>query len=164
MKITDFQIHDTDKLDQLLAQLAEMVIRGHQNDPEGFGMVASGVLDNDNRFVPALNYVDGKTGKHVHAERAAMDKYQQIHGDIPSGSIVITTLSPCTDEHSEERYDDSCHHLINDSSVHKVYCGYMDHTQTPNEHKTYHLRCTKNKKLEQLCKQIADTFLNDHED
>ena len=164
MKITDFQIHDTDKLDQLMVQLIEMIIGSHQNDPEGFGMVAAGVLDNENRFVPALNHVEYGTGKHIHAERAAMDKYRDMHGDIQPGSIIITTLSPCTDEATAERLGDSCDTLINLGPVHKVYCGYIDHTQEPNQHKTYHLQCTKNKKLEQLCKQIASTFLDSHED
>lgn len=159
MRAEDFQIHDTEKLDHLIAGLVEMVLGAHKYDSEGFGMVAAGVLDNDNRFVPALNYLDDKTGKRVHAERAAMDKYVEIHGEIPSGSIVITTLSPCTDEHSEERFGDSCDHLISLGPVHKVYCGYIDPTQEPNLHKTYHLKRTENKKLKQLCKMLADTFL-----
>lgn len=164
MKISDFQIHDTEKLDQLMIQLIEMIIGSHKNDPEGFGMVAAGVLDNQNRFVPALNYVEHETGKHVHAEQAAMEKYNTIHGEIESGSIIITTLSPCTDETMEERSGDSCDSLITLGPIHKVYCGYLDPTQEPNPHKTYHLQCTKNKKLEQLCKRIADTFLDDYED
>lgn len=159
MKITDFQIHDTEKLDQLLVGLIEMIIGAHQYDPQGFGMVAAGVLDNQNRFVPAINYLDNETGKHVHAERAAIDQYRKMHGDIEPGSIIITTLSPCTDEDMNERFDDSCDQLINFGPVRKVYCGYMDPTQEPNHHKTYHLKCTKNKKIEQLCKMIADTFL-----
>lgn len=164
MKISDFQIHDTEKLDQLMVQLIEMIIGSHQNDPTGFGMVAAGVLDNENRFVPALNYVEFESGRHVHAERAAMEKYKTIHGDIKPGSIIITTLSPCTDETSDERLGDSCDQLITLGPVHKVYCGYIDPTQESNLDKTYHLQCTKNKKLELLCKKIADTFLDDHED
>ena len=164
MKISDFQIHDTEKLDQLMVQLIEMIIGSHQNDPVGFGMVAAGVLDNENRFVPALNHIEHGTGKRIHAERAAMNKYRDMHGDIEPGSIIITTLSPCTDEATAERLGDSCDALINLGPVHKVYCGYIDHTQQPNLHKTYHLQCTKNKKLKQLCKQIASTFLDDNED
>ena len=163
MKISDFQIHDTDKLDQLMIQLIEMIIGSHQNDPEGFGMVAAGVLDNQNRFVPALNHLEAASGKRVHAERAAIEKYKTMHGEIPSGSIIITTLSPCIED-MDERSGDSCDALINSGVVHKVYCGYRDPTQEVNTDKTYHLQCTKNKKLEQLCKKIADTFLNDYED
>lgn len=159
MRIKDFQIHDTEKLDQLLVGLVEMILGAHKYDPRGFGLVAAGVLDNDNRFVPALNYVDFESGKHVHAERAAIEQYQKMHGDVPSGSIIITTLSPCTDEDSVERLGDSCDQLVTHSPIHKVYCGYMDPTQNPNLHKTYHLQCTKNEKLNQLCKMVADTFL-----
>jgi pyrimidine deaminase RibD-like protein len=86
-----------------------------------------------------------------------------MHGEIEPGSIIITTLSPCIED-MDERSGDSCDALINSGVVHKVYCGYVDPTQEPNPHKTYHLQCTKNKKLELLCKQIADTFLKDHED
>lgn len=159
MKISDFQIHDTDKLDQYLVELIEMIIGSHQNDPEGFGMVAAGVLDNDNRFVPALNHINHDTGLRTHAERAAMEKYVSMHGPIPSGSIIITTLSPCTDVSSEEREGESCNHLISGSTVHKVYCGYIDHTQQQDTHKTYHLKCTENKKIKLLCKRIAQQFL-----
>jgi pyrimidine deaminase RibD-like protein len=163
MKISDFQIHDTENLDHFLVQLVEMIIGSHQNNPEGFGMVAAGVLDNQNRFVPALNHILADTGKRVHAERAAIEKYKTMHGEIEPGSIIITTLSPCIED-MDERSGDSCDALINLGSIHKVYCGYRDPTQEPNPHKTYHLQCTKNKKLELLCKRIADTFLKDHED
>jgi pyrimidine deaminase RibD-like protein len=142
-----------------MTQLVEMIIGSHQNDPEGFGMVAAGVLDNDNRFVPALNHINADTGLRTHAERAAIEKYSTMHGPIPAGSIIVTTLSPCTDESSEEREGESCNGLISGSTVHKVYCGYVDPTQEQDPHKTYHLQCTKNKKLQELCKRIADQFL-----
>lgn len=158
MKITDFQIHSTEKLDELLVDLIEMVLAAHRLNPTGFGMVAAGVLDNDNRFVPALNHSEAGTDKRVHAERAAINLYQSMHGEIPAGSIIITTLSPCT-EYADERSGASCDHLINDSNVKKVYCGYMNPDQQQNQHKQYHLQCTKNKKIKHLCKQLADTFL-----
>lgn len=159
MKISDFQIHDTDKLDLLMTELVEMIIGSQQNDPQGFGMVAAGVLDPENRFVPALNHVNYDTGRHTHAERAAIEKYTSMHGPVPTGSIIITTLSPCTDPHSDEREGDSCNDLISGSTVHKVYCGYVDPTQEQDRRKTYHLQCTKNQRLQQLCKLIADQFL-----
>jgi len=165
MNITDFQIHDTDKLDSILAELAEMILRGQQNDPDGFGMVAAAVLDMNNRVVPALNY---KTtdGKRVHAEQAAIERYNQMHGEVPAGSIVVTTLSPCS-ELIDQQSNQSCTDMLNDSKIKKVYCGYDDPTQVDSEayqHKRFHVMCTKNKKLELLCKRIADTFLKDHED
>ena len=161
MKIDDFKIHSDEKLDLILTDLVEMILRGQKNDPQGFGLCASAVLDNDNRLVPALNYKT-RNNKHVHSERAAIEKYREMHGEIPAGSIIITTLSPCSDTHSDERYGDSCSDLINSTPVKKVYCGYIDPAQlnTPEfKHKHYHLRCTRNKKLERLCQLIADQFL-----
>ena len=163
MKIADFQIHDTEKLDLILTDLVEMILRGQQNDSQGFGLVAAAVIDPQNRVVPALNYiVNGSNGERVHAERAALDKYREMHGPVPAGSIIVTTLSPCSVNHTHDRYGESCTALINSTPVKKVYCGYMDPTQlvTPAfKNKQYHLRCTRNKKLEQLCRAIANTFL-----
>ena len=159
MKISEFEIHDTEKLDQLLTQLVEMILVAHKNDSEGFGRVAAGILDTHNRFVPALNYLDSKSDTRVHAERAAIDKYNSMHGEIPAGSIIITTLSPCTDPDMSERFDASCDELINSGTVRKVYCGYRDPTQDQNLDKQYHLKTTRNPKLRELCKRIADTFL-----
>ena len=119
MKISDFQIHDTDKLDQILTDLVEMIFRGQQNDPQGFGRVAAAVLDMDNRVVPALNHVIDND-QHVHAERAAMNKYKEMHGEIPAGSIIITTLSPCSEHNMDERYGSSCSQLINESPVKSI--------------------------------------------
>ena len=158
MKISDFRIHSTDKLDSLLVELVEMIIDGQRHDPKGYGLVAAGVLDDQGRFVPALNYLNPETGRRVHAERAAVDHYQSIYGELPSGSIIITTLSPCTEDMSE-REDVSCNELINDGRVNKVYCGYRDHTQQPDRRKNYHLRCTRHEKLNEVCKRIASTFL-----
>lgn len=159
MKISEFEITNQEKLDQLLVQLVEMIMVGHRNDSTGFGRVAAGILDTDDRFVPALNHLDADSDTRVHAERAAIEKYNSIHGPIPSGSIIITTLSPCTDPEMRERFDASCDELINSGTVRKVYCGYVDPTQDRNSNKKYHLQSTKNKRLQHLCRMIADTFL-----
>jgi pyrimidine deaminase RibD-like protein len=167
MKISDFQIHDTDRLDAILVDLCDMVIQGHKNDPEGFGMVAAAILDNKNRVIPALNHVVEDSGLHVHAEAAALNKYRDMYGEPEPGCIVITTLSPCSRKESDERDGISCTELINNSPIKKVYCGYMDPTEPdeePYKHKKFHLRCTRNDKINQLCKKIADTFLNKDED
>ena len=162
MKPSDFEIHDRQKLDNILTELCQMVIDGQQTDSEYYGMVAAAVLDIDNRLVKALNYVVGD-GKHKHAERAAIDKYNSEYGDIPEGSIIITTLSPCS-EHMDERYGEDCTDLINDTVVRKVYCGYEDPTQDNSktyQHKKFHVEVTKNTKIKSLCKKFADTFLKD---
>jgi pyrimidine deaminase RibD-like protein len=136
-----------------------MVIQGQQQRPDHYGMVAAAVLDPDNRLVRALNHK--QDGKSVHAERAAMERYESKYGAIPSGSIIITTCSPCT-QPMRDRAGASCEDLITNSDVHKVYAGYRDPSQqTDAQGKTYHLRITRNKKIQDLCRQFADTWLND---
>lgn len=158
MKISDFRIVNHDKLDSILVRLCELVIDGQKQDPEKYGMVASAVLDPDNNCVAALNYKLGD--KSVHGERAAIEAYNQRFGDIPEGSIILTTCSPCT-EPMPERVGDSCRDLISSTPVHKVYAGYRDPSQqTTAGNKTYHLQITRNKKIQQLCQAFADTWLD----
>ena len=157
MKLSDFRIENQEKLDGILVRLCEMVIQGQQTNPDRYGMVAAAVLDPDHRLVMALNHAQGR--KDVHGERAAIDKYRQQYGDVPAGSIIITTCSPCT-EPMPERVGDSCRDLINSTPVHKVYAGYRDPSQqTGPGDKTYHLQITSNKKIQELCRQFADTWL-----
>ncbi len=159
MRISDFKIHNTQKLDRILAKLCEMIIDGQKDDPDYYGMVAACVLDTQDEAVCAVNYQKGD--QRVHAEKAAVEKYMNQYGDIPAGSIIITTLSPCS-EMMRERYGDDCTDLIEQIGVHKVYCGYEDPTQDDSSNymrKTFHVMCTKNEKLKELCKSFADTFL-----
>jgi pyrimidine deaminase RibD-like protein len=159
MKISDFQIHDYEKLDNILLELCEMIIDGQKKDSDYYGMVASCVLDMHNNKVYGINYP--KDGKRVHGERAAIDNYHKKFGDIGEGSIVITTCSPCS-EGMDERYGESCKDLIDSLGIHKVYCGYSDPSQDDSEnyqHKKFHSETTKNKKIEELCKKFAATFL-----
>lgn len=134
-----------------------MVIKGQKKDPGKYGMVASAVLDPDNNCVAALNYKMGD--KSVHGERAAIEAYNKRFGDIPEGSIILTTCSPCTNP-MLDRVGDSCRDLINSTPVHKVYAGYADPSQdTAPGNKTYHLQITRNKKIQELCRAFADTWL-----
>ena len=161
MKISDFQITNHDRLDNLLVRLCEMVVEGQKRDPDLYGMVASCVLDPNNNCVAALNYRQGD--RSVHGERAAIEAYNQRFGEIPEGSIILTTCSPCS-EPMPDRVGDSCTDLINSTPVHKVYAGYRDPSQqTYGGDKTYHLQITKNKKIQELCKAFADTWLNDQQ-
>lgn len=157
MKISDFRIENPDKLDGILVDLCDMVIQGQQTDPDQYGMVAAAVLDPKDRLVMALNHAQGN--KDVHGERAAIHKYIKQYGDIPEGSIIVTTCSPCT-EPMPEREGSSCRDLISSTPVHKVYAGYRDPSQqTAAGNKTYHLQITKNKRIQELCKRFADTWL-----
>ena len=158
MKISDFQITNHDKLDNLLVRLCEMVVEGQKRDPDLYGVVAAAVLDPNNNCVAALNYRQGD--RSVHGERAAIEAYNQRFGDIPEGSIILTTCSPCT-EPMPDRVGDSCKDMISASPVHKVYAGYRDPSQqTQAGNKTYHLQITRNKKIQELCKAFADTWLD----
>jgi len=158
MKISDFKIKNYNKLDSVLVRLCELVIDGQRLDPDLYGMVAAAVLDPDNRCVAALNYQTD--AGDVHGERAAIDAYRERFGEIPEGSIILTTCSPCT-EPMPERYGDSCKDLISSTPVHKVYAGYRDPSQqTFGGDKTYHLEITHNAKIKELCGAFADTWLN----
>jgi len=157
MRASDFEIRNHGKLDQILVRLCEMVIQGQRKDPAEYGMVAAAVLDPDNNCVTALNYRNSQGD--VHGERAAIDAYHNRFGEIPEGSIILTTCSPCT-EPMPDRVGSSCQDLISSTPVHKVYAGYRDPSQqTKAGDKTYHLEITGNKKIQQLCQAFADTWL-----
>lgn len=158
MRASDFQISNHDKLDLILVRLCDLVVAGQKKDPELYGVVAAAVLDPDNNCVAALNHRRGR--KDVHGERAAIEAYEKRFGAIPEGSIILTTCSPCT-EPMPDREGASCKDLISSTPVHKVYAGYRDPSQqTTAGNKTYHLQITKNKKIQELCKAFADTWLN----
>ena len=156
---SDSEIHNYPKLDKILSKLCEMVIKGQKSDKD-YGMVAACVLDPDNNIVAGLN-IPGKNGKRIHAERVAVEKYESKHGKIPEGSIIITTLSPCNESHDETaagREGESCTDYLNSKGIKKVYCGYIDPTQT-NDNRDFNLMETSNKEIREECKKFADTFL-----
>jgi len=155
MKLSDFEIHNRPKLDKVLVKLCELIIDRQKQDNEKYGLVGACVIDPDNNMVAATSKHKGD--KWSHAEREAMDKYERDYGEIPDGSIIVTTLSPCN-KRMNDRYSESCTDLINDSIVKKVYCGYMDPTQNKHNNE-FTEECTKNDKIKELCKKISDTFL-----
>jgi len=160
MRLNEFQTVDVSKLDDCLAKLCALVKKGQSDRPEYYGMVAAGILTPKGKFVAKLNYPKGS--KRVHAERAAIEEYHQYHGSIPKGSIMITTCSPCNeqdDDTAEHRVGVSCTDLINQQGFDRVYSGYKDPTQD-NQHGEYKEVFTKNKQLHDMCKQFADTFLD----
>jgi len=158
MRATDFQISNHDKLDAILVRLCEMVVEGQYKKKLNLGVVAAAVLDPDNNCVVGINYPT-RDGRRVHGERAAIDSYEARFGDIPAGSIIITTCSPCT-QPMAERSGINCSDLIDQVGVHKVYAGYKDPTQD-FDGKRYHIEITRNAKIQALCKAFADTFLKD---
>jgi pyrimidine deaminase RibD-like protein len=159
-KKSDYEIHDQKFLDTLLLKLCKAVVQGQEKDPELYGVVASGVLDPDRTFVMGINEADGN-GTRKHGERVAMENYEKKYGEIPAGSIILTTCSPCNEDDTEMaagRYGESCTDLINNSNVRKVYCGYMDPSQQ-DMHNKYTLECTTNQDIHRLCEQFASRFL-----
>lgn len=157
---SDYEIHDRPKLDHVLLELCLHIIKGQRIDSKKYGMVAACVIDPENRKVLCVNEAaDNDTRKH--AERVAIEEYTTKYGEIPKGSIIVTTLSPCNEDDTEMaagRFGESCTDLINQSNVRKVYCGYVDPSQH-NDHEKYTLEETQQDKIKHLCKKFADTFL-----
>jgi len=156
----DDEIHNYKKLDKILIKLCDMIVKGKEIDSKYYGMVAAAVIDPDNNIVAGVNRY-GSNGKRVHAERVAIEKYEQKYGRVPEGSIVVTTLSPCN-EHNDEtaagRVGESCTDYLNSKGIEKVYCGYMDPTQD-NDQRQFNLMETGNQDIREECKSFADTFL-----
>lgn len=155
----DFEISNHQKLDGILVDLCKLVIEGQKKDKERYGMVAACVLDDKNNKVIGINS-PGPDSTRRHAERVAIDKYTSKYGSIPKGSIIITTLSPCSEKEMDERYGESCSDVINQSGVKKVYCGYTDPTQEADQ-RQYNIEETANKGIREMCKKFAATFLDD---
>ena len=159
MRASDFEITDHDKLDEILVRLCEMVVEGQYKKKLNLGVVAAAVLDPDNNCVVGINYPT-RDGQRVHAERAAIDSYEARFGDIPTGSIIITTCSPCT-QAMDERSGINCSDLVDQVGVLKVYAGYKDPTQDFDS-KRYHIEITRNEKIQALCRAFAETFLDEN--
>lgn len=162
MILNDFTIPKTkfsnEQLDSVLVELCDIVIKGQQDNPDFNGMVAAAVIDPAGKIVTGLNYLYG--ARRVHGERAAIDKYEAEYGELPRGSIVVTTCSPCSCEFDDNREGPSCSELLNRKGVKLAYCGFNDPTQK-NTHDRFVTIITENSKLKHLCAKFAETFLKD---
>ena len=138
------------ELDAILAELCELVLDNQEKDNDYYGMVGACVLGPEGQKVCRTSYKDGD--KYVHAERAALEAY----GDISPECMIVTTLSPCNSP-MDNRAGESCEDLIAEYGINHVYCGYKDPTQDADPS-----IATKNPKLRELCKQLADTFLKEN--
>ena len=141
-----------EELDSILAELCELVLSNQEKDSEYYGMVGACVLGPEGQKVCRTSYQDNK--KYVHAERAAIEAY----GDISPECIVVTTLSPCNSP-MNDRAGESCEDVIASYNIEHVYCGYKDPTQKGDDSIE-----TCNPKLRELCKRLADTFLDEDYD
>jgi pyrimidine deaminase RibD-like protein len=147
-----------EKLDAVLAELCGMVEQAQQENPDFYGMVAAAVLDPTGKLATGVNYVYGNG--RVHAERAAIDNYEEEYGELPKGSIVITTLSPCSQDTHDNRHGESCTDFLNSKRIKMAYCGYKDPTQ--EDRSKFTVIITQDAGIEELCKQFADTFLSEN--
>jgi pyrimidine deaminase RibD-like protein len=144
-----------DKLDSLLNDLCEKVMKGQEEAPDFYGMVAAAVIDPKGRLATGINYLYGN--QRIHAERAAIDNYEKKYGKLPSDCIIVTTLSPCNQDTGDIK-EVTCTEVLNKKQIKIAYCGYMDPTQH-RENNDFTILVTKNEKLNQMCKELADTFL-----
>jgi pyrimidine deaminase RibD-like protein len=144
-----------EQLDGLLADLCGMIIDGQKDNSDFYGMVAAAVIDPMGRVATGVNYLYGN--ERIHAERAAVDNYEREYGELPPGSVVVTTLSPCNQDTGDVK-ETTCTSELNDKHVKLAYCGYRDPSQH-DEHNDFNIVITENGKLRHLCKKFADTFL-----
>jgi pyrimidine deaminase RibD-like protein len=159
----DYEVHGYHKLDDLLMKLCRLVVDGHKKDPEKYGMVAAGIKTNDYPFLARTGYMKGTS--HVHAERAVIEAFMKKHGEIPQGSIMLVTLSPCNrhdDKTASERAGEPCSDLIATHGIEKVYCGLIDPSQAhgSEDHRHYTLIETENETIRDLCEMFSNTFLH----
>lgn len=150
------EIHSYKRLDGILNKLYDLVKKRQDRDSEKYGSVGACVLDPDNRIIAATSSL--KEGKWVHAEKNAIDKYQEQYGSIPEDSIIITTCSPCS-EAMDDRFGSSCTDVINNSGIKKVYAGFMDPTQS-EEQREFNIMETADSDIRQKCKELASEFLD----
>jgi pyrimidine deaminase RibD-like protein len=155
-EVQDEQPLDHNELDRVLVELCSMIARGKREDPNYYGMVAACLIDPDGHQVAGINYADG-AGHRVHAERAAVENYEEQYNSVPPGCIMVTTLSPCSNP-MRDRAGASCTDLMDQLGIDRVYCGYLDPTQDHHGEQFASVE-TENVGLRGLCRAIADTFL-----
>ena len=153
---SDYELHDREKLDQVLKKCCRMVIQGQQRNPEKYGQVAACVIDPENRQIFGIN-LPGPRGTRRHAERVAIDRYCRDIGEVPQGSIIVTTCSPCNSP-MDERAGESCKDLLNSVGIHKVYAGYEDPTQHDDRDADFRTYVTGEDDLWSQCQLFAQTF------
>ena len=144
------------ELDLVLADLCEMIV---SNQDSIRSMVGAAVVDPNGKKVLELGeLVSEEPEVWRHAERTAIESYNKQYGDLPKGSIIVTTLSPCSDERMELCYEESCTDLLEGLGIKYVYCGYMDPSQDNSTH-SFELVETGLEKLNELCEKIGQAVL-----
>ena len=166
MKFSELQVtesyvdRDFSDLNRILLKLCKLIIKAQKLDSDKYGMVAACFIDADGQETYAVNY-KRQSGKRIHAEHAALEKWQSKNGEAPAGGVIVTTLSPCS-RPMNDRAGDDCTEILNNAGIKYVYCGYSDPTQDNSEQyagRAFEINETSNKKLRKICKRFADTFL-----
>jgi pyrimidine deaminase RibD-like protein len=154
---TDYEIRNYHKLDKLLEGLCDLVDKG-QHANKNYGMVAAGILSLKYPYMARLNRPGD--GGRIHAEQAVITDFINKYGEIPEGTVMLTTLSPCN-KHMDERDGPSCASLCDKYGIKKVYCGFIDPTQEKGEedHRHYNLMETQNADIRARCQEYAESFL-----
>lgn len=150
-EILTHQSDTQEELDSILARCCELVLNGQEQDSEYYGMVGACVVYPNGQLIFGINY-EAEDGRRVHAEQAALERCTNIDPQC----IIVTTLSPCN-RPMDDRAGPSCEDVIKGHGIEHVYCGYKDPTQDHDDSIE-----TDNTKLRELCKKLADTFLNEN--
>jgi pyrimidine deaminase RibD-like protein len=154
---TDYEIHNYHKLDKLLEGLCDLVDKGQHANGD-FGLVGAGLLSLKYPYMARLNR-PGDDGR-IHAEHAVFIDFINKYGEIPKGTVLLTTLSPCN-KPMDERDGPSCADLTDKYGIKKVYCGLIDPTQNKgeNDRRQYNLMETQNPEIRKRCEEFAESFL-----
>jgi pyrimidine deaminase RibD-like protein len=110
--------------DILLTRVIELLSREWMS--KSVGLVCAGIFDGDNEMIAPS--ISPETGKWIHAERNALNKFIQQFGTPSSSAVVVTTLSPCVVE-LKSRIGDSCTELLEITGLHTVHAGVLDSLQ-----------------------------------
>jgi pyrimidine deaminase RibD-like protein len=162
----DHEVHSYHHLDELLVKLCGMVVESLKEGPPAPWMVAAGIKTKEYPFFARTGHMSDSG--HVHAEHVVLKEFTAKYGEVPEGSIMLVTLSPCNrhdDKTAHQRVGESCSELIAEHGIEKVYCGLIDPSQAhgSHDHRHYTLIETENASIRALCEQFANTFLHGEE-
>ena len=113
------------ELDIILAECFLEILKHWDGNKES-GSVGAAIVAPGREAVVAASY--HRNGVWCHAERHAIEKFQNLYGDIPSDATVVTTLSPCFAVMCD-RDGMSCTDLIESLGISRVYSAIDDITQ-----------------------------------
>jgi len=151
MRATDFQSRT--EMDHALTHLCELLIQAQAEHPDQTGDVAACVLDPEGQSTTGISLRDGD--RWIHAEVLACERYRDKFGDIPEGTMCVTTLSPCN-RPMADRVGTDCASYLRDQGIDQVYAGHADQTQDADN-----VGITQNAKLRKLCKKFAEQIHQD---